>query len=131
MVKKSVSIKQLREFGFLFGIGLPTIIGVIIPAIFGHGLRIWTLWIGLPFLPLGIFRPKLLTYPYRGWMLIGECLGWINSNIILGLVFFIVLLPIALIMRVFGHDPLRIRQRNLNTFREIKENKKVDLRRIF
>ena len=101
-MKISIKKKQLREFGFLIGFGLPILIGWIIPAVGGHAFRVWTIWIGIPSLIIGIIHPSLLFYPYKGWMKLGHILGWINSRIILGLVFLIVLQPIALIMRAFG-----------------------------
>ena len=90
-MKESISKKQLREFGFLIGFGFPIIIGWIIPAIGGHIFRSWSLWVGCPSLILGILKPRLLFYPYQGWMKIGNALGWVNSRIILGLVFLLVL----------------------------------------
>tara|TARA_Y100001968_G_C19413228_1_gene747522 strand:+ start:1572 stop:1964 length:393 start_codon:yes stop_codon:yes gene_type:complete len=130
-MKNSLSPKQLRQFGFLVGLGLPFFIGWLIPAIGGHIFREWTLWVSLPFLVLGILKPRLLLYPYKGWMALGHVLGWFNSRIILGLVFVVVLQPIAFIMRIFGYDPLRKRPNNNTTYRENKENHKIDLTRIF
>ena len=130
-MRKSISKKQLRQFGFLLGFGFPIIIGWLIPTITGHLFRSWTLWVGCPALILGILKPSLLFYPYKGWMALGLALGWINSRIILGLVFLIVLQPIALIMRIFGHDPLRTKKLPQKTYREIKTNQKVDLKKIF
>ena len=75
MNKSSISKKQLREFGFLIGFGFPIFIGWILPAIGGHDFRVWTLWIALPSLILGIIRPRLLLYPYRRWMKLGHALG--------------------------------------------------------
>ena len=131
MKQSSISQKQLREFGLLIGIGFPVIIGWIIPSISGHLFRFWSLWIGVPLLISGILRPRLLLYPYIGWMKIGLALGWINSHIVLGLVFIIVLQPISLIMKLFGYDPLKKKKNNILTFRERKQNHKVDLNRIF
>ena len=131
MKESSISQKQLRQFGFLIGIGFPVIIGWIVPAISGHLFRFWSLWIGVPLFILGILRPRLLFYPYQAWMKIGLALGWINSHIVLGLVFLLVLQPISLIMKLFGYDPLKKKKKNLLTFREIKENHKVDLTKIF
>ena len=131
MKQSSISQKQLRQFGFLIGIGFPVIIGWIVPAISGHLFRFWSLWIGVPLFILGILRPRLLFYPYQAWMKIGLALGWINSHIVLGLVFLLVLQPISLIMKLFGYDPLKKKKKNLLTFREIKENHKVDLTKIF
>ena len=131
MIKVSIAKKQLREFGFLIGFGFPILIGWIIPAIGGHAFRGWTLWIAIPFLIIGILKPRLLFYPYKGWMALGLALGWINSRIILGLVFFLVLQPIALIMKFVGYDPLKIKKNNERSYRENKKDHKVDLTRIF
>ena len=91
-MKQIISKKQLREFGLLIGFGFPLLIGWLIPTITGHSFRIWTLWIGMSGLILGLLAPYLLLFPYKGWMKIGYALGWVNSYIILGLVFIIVLI---------------------------------------
>ena len=126
-----MSKKQLREFGFLIGLGLPIFIGLIIPLIVGHTLKGWTLWIALPFLVLGILKPQLLFYPYKLWIFIGNILGWINSRLILGLIYILILQPIALIMKIIGHDPLKLKRVNELSYREIIKNKKIDLKKIF
>ncbi len=131
MNKNSISKKQLREFGFLIGLGFPILIGWIIPMIGGHIFRVWTFWVGLSFLILGIFKPRLLFVPYKRWMELGKALGWINSRIILGLVFIFVLQPIAFIMKAFGYDPLRIKQSTSKSYRENKQNISIDLTKIF
>ena len=130
-MKDTISKKQLREFGLLIGFGFPILIGWLLPSLFGHQFRIWTLWIGVPGLLIGITAPRLLHYPYKGWMGLGNVLGWINSRIILGLVFVLVLQPIAYIMRLTGYDPLRKKRKGGNTYKENAENNQVDLTRIF
>ena len=130
-MSSSVSQKQLREFGLLIGIVFPIIIGWMIPLITDHPFRSWTLFIAAPSIIIGIFKPNLLLYPYQFWMELGDKLGWINSRIILGLVFLLVLLPIAIIMRIFGYDPLRRKHLNKKSYRENKKNYKIDLTRIF
>ena len=128
---KNVSKKILREFGFLIGFAFPFLLGWIIPVLGGHSFRTWTLWISFPSLILAISKPKLLLYPYKAWMKLGHILGWVNSRIILGLVYIIILQPIALIMRIYGHDPLRIKNLPQKSYREIKTNKKINLKKIF
>ena len=130
-MKETISKKQLREFGFLIGLCFPLLIGWLLPALFGHGLRIWTFWIGVPLFILGLTSPLLLYYPYKGWMMLGQVLGWINSHIILGLVFILVLQPIAYIMRLTGYDPLRTKRKGEKTYRENRLEHKTDLTRIF
>ena len=67
-------------------------------------------------------------------MKLGFVLGWVNSRIILGIIFIFVLLPIALIMKLSGYDPLN-KNKNKNfyekSFRENRKQNKIDLRRIF
>ena len=106
-------------------------IGLLIPALTGHGLREWTLWVGFIGLIIGLTSPRLLYYPYKFWMKLGLVLGWFNSRIILGLVYMIVLLPIALIMRLIGYDPLRTKLKEKKTYREKRGNPQTDLNRIF
>ena len=130
-MKGSISKKQLREFGFLIGLGFPILIGWMIPAISGHFFRTWTLWIAIPSLIIGTLKPRLLFYPYKAWMALGLALGWINSRIILGMVFILVLQPIALIMKLFNYDPLREKKSNQKSYRETIKEESVDLTRIF
>ena len=130
-MKEIISKKQLREFGLLIGFGFPLLIGWLIPALAGHGFREWTLWIGFIGLIIGLTTPGLLYYPFKFWMKLGVTLGWINSGIILGLVFIIVLLPISVVMRLIGYDPLRTKLKKVKTYRENRKNHKTDLTRIF
>jgi hypothetical protein len=126
------SLRQLREFGLLIGIVFPVLLGWLLPALHGHPFREWTLWIGIPALALGIAWPRSLARPYRGWMALGHGLGWINSHLILGAVYLVVLQPIAFLMRSLGHDPLRRRRDSAaETYREVRSAPSVHFKRIF
>ena len=126
-----ISKKQLRDFGLLIGFGLPLIVGWLIPSITGHNFRAWTLLISIPTLLIGLLCPRILIKPYQAWMQLGHLLGYLNSRLILGIVFVAVLMPIAFLMRAFGYDPLRKKMSNLLSFKENKKGSKVDLTRIF
>ena len=130
-MRETISKKQLREFGILIGFGFPIIIGFILPSLLGHEFKAWTLCIGFPGLILGLTSPTLLYYPYKIWMALGQVLGWVNSHIILGLIFIFVVQPIAFIMRLTGYDPLRRRRKGEKTYREDRQNHRTDLTRIF
>jgi len=130
-MKNNINKKQLREFGILIAFAFPILLGIIIPSLFGHNFKVWTLWIGVPALVLSIFNPKLLFYPYKAWIAFGNILGFINSKIILSLVFLLVLQPIAFIMKVFKYDPLRQKKSNKYSYREMRRNSKIDITRIF
>ena len=125
------SIKELRKFGIFVGSTIPILIGWFIPFINGHSFAKWTLFIGLPLIIIGILKPKSLSLIYKLWLKLGYFLGFINSHVILGLVFIIILQPIALIMRIFKYDPMRKNRFNKKSYRENIQNKKIDLERIF
>ena len=130
-MKEIISNRRLREFGLLIGFGFPLLIGWLIPSLTGHGFREWTLWVGFIGLIIGLTSPRLLYYPYKFWMKLGLTLGWVNSKIILGLVYMIVLLPLAFVMRLIGYDPLRTKKNGEKTYKENRKDHQTDLTRIF
>ena len=130
-MSKKISNKKLREFGFLIGFGFPLIIGWLVPSLTGHVFRSWTLWISIPTMLIGIVSPRRLQKPYQAWMNLGHLLGYVNSRLVLGIVYIFILQPISLIMKTFGYDPLRSKKAYLLSFKENKKGAKVDLKRIF
>ena len=130
-MEKTISKKDLREFGFLIAIAFPVLIGWIIPLINGHEFRLWTLWVSVIGLTCGLITPYTLLYPFKVWIMIGDILGWFNSHIVLGLVFWLILQPIALILKIRGYDPLRKLRKGKNTYRENRGHNQIDLTRIF
>ena len=130
-MEDTISKKQLRKFGLLIGLGFPFLIGFLIPVLSGHLFRVWTLWVGIPLFTLGLILPRLLFYPYKSWVVLGQTLGWVNGKIIFGLIFIFLLQPIAFIMRLAGYDPLRRRRKDKKTYREKRELQQTDLTRIF
>jgi len=129
-MKNKVLKKDLRNFGFLIGLFFPIIIGWLLAALTGHDFRLWTLWISFPSIILAIFMPRLLFYPYQLWMKFGYLLGWINSRIILGLIFFIILIPISFFMKLFGYYPLKNIEK-IKTYKEDKKNYVINLKTPF
>ena len=127
----SNSKKKLRNFGLIIAFGLPFFVGWLMPLIFGHSFRNWTLFVAIPFLFIGILKPNLLDIPFKIWMRIGHILGWLNSHIILGIVFIFILIPISFFMKIFNYDPLRKNIFKNKTYRESKKGYKIDLKRIF
>jgi hypothetical protein len=108
MNQKEITSKELRQFSFLVG-GVFSIIGLW-PLIFrGDTPHFWVLAIGGGLIFLGLVLPRSLAPVYRGWMVIGHALGWINTRIILGLVFYGMITPMGMAMRLLGKDPLHRR----------------------
>ena len=122
---------ELRNFGLIVGILFPLLIGFMLPYFWGHQFRYWTLLIGLPLIIIGLIAPKNLKLIYDLWIKIGNILGFINRKIILASIFIFIVQPIALIMKIFRYDPLR-RQHNVSfSYRELRQNDKIDLEKIF
>ena len=98
--------KQLRSFGLIVG-GIFAVIGVW-PALWrGQPLRPWSLILGGALIALALVWPRSLAQVYRLWMAVGEVLGWINTRLILGILFYGIFTPIGLFMRLRGQDPMR------------------------
>ncbi|HPG57150.1 MAG TPA: SxtJ family membrane protein [Candidatus Wallbacteria bacterium] len=106
-MSKKIEKKDLKAFGLVFG--LIFLVICLWPAIF-HSLQIrnWALGVSGLFLIPAFFSPAVLATPYKIWMIIGKALGWINTRIILGLIFFGVMMPLGFVMRIFGYNPLAI-----------------------
>ena len=102
-----IKIGSNRSFGIVFSIVFFLIASY--PLIHGGELRIWSLIICLIFLILGLINSKILTPLNKLWFKFGVFLGKIVSPIIMGIIFFLVVTPIGLIMRVFGKDVLNLK----------------------
>jgi hypothetical protein len=101
--------RELRQFGFTIGVIVAVLFGGVLPWLFDRAFPLWPWIVAGVFLGWALILPKTLYPLYRAWMAIGHVLGWINTRIILGLIFYAMILPIGLIMRVFGRDPMRRR----------------------
>ena len=98
--------KELRQFGLLVG-AIFTVIGLW-PLVFrGEPLRLWAVGIGGLLIACGGILPQLLTPIHTGWMWVGHILGWINTRILLGIVFYALLTPMGLVFRLMGKDTMR------------------------
>jgi len=70
-------------------------------------LRLWSLILGGVLMALALVWPRSLTQVYRLWMTVGEVLGWINTRLILGVLFYLVFTPLGWCMRLRGKDPMQ------------------------
>ena len=101
-----VTTKQLRQFGFIMAGGLVVFFGLLIPWIWDRSYPLWPWIAAAVFAGTGLIYPKILTPIFHAWLKIGHILGWINTRIILGLVFFVIFFPVALILRIARKDPM-------------------------
>ena len=108
MNKKTIKISSNRSFGIVFFIVF--FIVTLYPLFKGGDLKIWSLLISLIFLTLGLLNSSLLTPLNKIWFRFGILLGSFVSPIVMGLIFFIVVTPTSLLLKVFGKDVLNLKK---------------------
>ena len=112
-----------RSFGILFFIVF--LILSLWPLKSGNNLNLYFLITSGIFLILGAFNSKLLTPLNIGWIKFGEILGLIIAPIVMGLVYFVILTPVSLIVRLFGKDLLGLKFIKENETYWIKRKKNL------
>ena len=115
-------ISSNRSFGILFSIVFAII--TFWPIFSGNPLRLWSLPISIIFLVLGLLNSKLLNPLNIVWVKFGELLGRIIAPIVMAIIYFIIVTPIGLFMRLIGKDLLNIKFSKTNTY-WIKREKKI------
>jgi hypothetical protein len=99
--------KGLRKFGLITGAIIVVLFALFFPWVFDAAAMPTWPWIlaGLLWIP-ALLIPSTLRPVYTTWMKVGHAIGWVNTRIILGLLFYVLVLPMGLIMRLFGKDPM-------------------------
>ena len=103
-----VDAKGNITFGILFFIFF-LIIGLY-PLKSGGVIRIWSIVLSLVFLFITIIRPNLFTFLNRLWIQFGIFLGKIISPIVMGLVFFVVITPIGILVKILKKDVMSLKR---------------------
>ncbi len=96
----------LRKFGLMMAGIICLLFGLFFPWVFDYGIPNWPWIVGGVFATPALLFPAALKPVYHVWMKIGHALGWFNTRLILGIVFYLMVLPMGLIMRLFGKDPM-------------------------
>ena len=98
----------------------------------GEDLRFWSLFISLIFLILGLLNSKLLSPLKKIWNYFGTILGLVISPIVMGLIFFVVITPIGMLMRIMSKDLLRLKMhKNTNSYWIKREKIKSTMKNQF
>ena len=100
--------KQLRHFGLTVG-GIFAAIGLWPVLLRADRPRLWALALAVALAVPALVLPRSLTHVYRLWMAAGEALGWINTRIVLSLLFYGLVTPMGIVMRRLGRDPMQRR----------------------
>ena len=124
-----IKISSNRSFGIVFFIVFLLI--ALYPLLKGNDLRIWSLIISFIFLILGLINSKILTPLNRLWFKFGLLLGKFISPLIMGIIFFAVVTPIGIIMRLLKKDLLNLKYNKKETYWIDKSGPKSKMKNQF
>jgi hypothetical protein len=102
----AMSGPELRQFGLLFGAILVLLFGLLLPFLIGYSFPAWPWAVALLFAVLALLAPTALTPFYRGWMRFGLIAGFINTRMIMFVLYYALFVPTGLFMKLFGRDAL-------------------------
>ena len=113
-MKSELNKSSNRSFGLVFFLFF--IIIALYPLLKNDGIRIWSLIVSFIFLFLGMFNSRLLKPLNLIWFKFGIFLGNFIAPIVMGIVFFAIVTPTSLIMRVLGKNLLNLKKGNKKTY---------------
>jgi polyferredoxin len=106
MIATKADKRALRSFGLIVAAGFGII--ALWPALArGEGPRMWALLIAVVMSSTALIYAPVLKPVFRLWMFMGEILGWINTRLILGLLFYGLIMPIGIMLRIAHKDPMQ------------------------
>ena len=114
MNSNNIKIGTNKSFGIVFFLFF--LIVSIFPLFKDEDIRVWSLIIAIIFLVFGLLNSKVLTPLNKIWFKFGILLGSFVSPIIMGIVFFVIVTPTSIIMRVLGENLLNLKKDNKKTY---------------
>ena len=129
MNHNDIKIGSNRSFGIVFFIVFLLI--AIYPLLSGESVRLWSLAIASIFFILGIINSSLLSPLNKIWFKFGLLLGRFISPLVMGLIFFLVVTPIALLMKLLKKDLLNLKFNKDNTYWIVKSGPKSKMKNQF
>ena len=121
--KLKIKVSSNRNFGLVFFVVF--LIISLWPLLDGGQFKIWSLFFSLFFLVLGLMNSKLLTPLNLLWTKFGILLGNVFAPIVMSFIFFLVVTPIGLLMRMMGKDLLRTKYNKSGKSYWIKRDKRI------
>ncbi len=129
MANKNIKISSNRNFGIVFFVVF--LIIAIWPLLNSEPIRIWSLLIAIIFLFLGIINSIILTPLNKIWFKFGIFLGNFISPIVMAIIFFFVVTPIGILMKVFKKDLINLKKNNDKSYWIIKKDIKSKMKNQF
>ncbi len=128
-MQQKIKLPSNKNFGIVFFIVF--LIISLWPLLSQNEIRIWSLIVSGIFLILGIFNSKLLLPLNKIWFKFGIFLGNFIAPIVMGIVYFMVVTPTGLIMKILGKDLLNLKKNNKSSYWIEKDNSNNNLKNQF
>jgi len=128
-MQKNIKLPTNRNFGIVFSVVFLLI--ALWPLLKQNDVRIWSLITSIIFLILGLLNSNILLPLNKLWFKFGILLGSIVAPIVMGIVYFLVVTPTGIIMRMFRKDLLNLKKNNKNTYWIDKDNSNSNLKNQF
>tara|TARA_B110000444_G_scaffold247965_1_gene271260 strand:- start:1779 stop:2186 length:408 start_codon:yes stop_codon:yes gene_type:complete len=103
---EDLSVPEYRKFGLSFAVVILLFFFLLLPWIFAAQQPHWPWFVSSLLLLWALLAPGSLHYLYKPWMRFAHVLGFINTRLLLGLIFILIFVPIALVFKLFRVDPL-------------------------
>ncbi len=126
---KDIKISSNRSFGIVFAVVFVLI--ALWPLLKGNDVRIWSLIISIIFFTLGLLNSKILTPLNKIWFKFGIFLGNFIAPVIMGIIFFFVVSPTGLIMKLLRKDLIKLKKNNDISYWIKKKDIKSSMRNQF
>jgi len=125
----NIKISSNKSFGIVFFLFFLLI--AIYPLINNGELRLWSLFISMIFLLLGLQNSKILNPLNKLWFKFGIFLGKIISPLVMGIIFFLVVTPIGLLMKLLNKDLLNLKFNTTSSYWIVKTEQKSTMKNQF
>ena len=129
MKNSKIKIGSNKSFGIVFFTVF--LIIAIWPLLNGYEIRYWSLIISIVFLLLGILNSKILTPLNKIWFKFGILLGNVIAPIVMSIIFFLIVTPTSLLMKLFGKDILGIKKNRSKSYWIEKSGPKSKMKNQF
>ena len=128
-MEKKIKVSSNKSFGIVFSIFFLLI--SVYPLLNNDPIYYWSLFVSFIFLVLGLMNSKILSPLNVLWFKFGILLGKIVSPVVMGIIFFLVVTPISIILKIFGKDVLNLKFNNNKTYWIVKDGPKSNMKKQF
>ena len=105
-MQDKINTIDLKKFGLIAGLIIACLFGLLLPWLKNHSFPTWPWAVAAMFVVVSMLAPRMLQPVYSAWMQFGRIMNRITTPVIMGIVYFLIITPMAFVMRVRGRDLL-------------------------